>query len=61
GSLVKLFGSGPVTIPNSVTVPAGQTSVTFTVSTQPVSVSFDVTITAYIGSVGLSSPLTLVP
>lgn len=61
GQVVKLFATSPLSVPAMVTVPAGQTSVTFTVGTQPISVSFDDTVTASIGGVGLSSPLTLVP
>ncbi len=61
GQTVKLFSSGPLTLPQSVTVAPGQSSISFTINTQPVSVSFDANVTAYISDVGMSSPLTLLP
>jgi len=61
GQVVNLFGNGPLTLPETVTVPAGQISATFTVNTDPVSVGFDASVTAYLVSIGMSAPLTLVP
>jgi uncharacterized repeat protein (TIGR03803 family) len=61
GQVVKLFSSGPLSEPPSVTVPAGQTSISFMINTQPVSIGFDATVTAYIDDVGMSAPLTLLP
>ena len=60
GQVVTLFSQW-LNLPASVAVPAGQTSVNFTANTTQVSVGFDATVTAYIGSIGLSSPLTLQP
>lgn len=60
GQVVELFSQW-LSLPASVTVPAGQTSITFMANTTQVTVGFDATVTAYIGSVGLSSAVTLQP
>jgi RHS repeat-associated protein len=48
GTAIALTSSDPATagVPNSVTVPAGQTSITFTIATTRVSAEAEVTITA---------------
>jgi uncharacterized repeat protein (TIGR03803 family) len=61
GQVVNLFASNSQNVPPSVTVPAGQNSVTFTINTTPIGVRFEATVTASIGSLGLSSPLKLLP
>lgn len=61
GQVVKLFASNSASVPSSVTVPAGQTKVTFSIRTLKVSANLDVFITANINSEGLTSRLTLTP
>jgi uncharacterized repeat protein (TIGR03803 family) len=61
GQSIKLTPDGNLTIPQSVTVPAGQTSVTFQVNSQPVTSQFGASITASISSLGISSTLTVTP
>jgi Putative Ig domain len=65
GAVVTLASSQPdvAALPSSITVPAGQTSATFAVTTQPVTSSFTVVITATLGeerfaflSVGPAAP-----
>lgn len=48
-------------MPSSVTVPAGQTSASFTITTQPVTSSFTVVITATLGSESRSAFLGVAP
>jgi hypothetical protein len=61
GTLVTLASSntGVATVPASVTVPAGATSATFTISTNKVSSSTSVGITASAGGVTRTAPLTV--
>ena len=63
GATVTLNNSQPAvaTLPPSITVPAGQTSATFTVGTQPVSSSFTVVITAALGGESRSAFLSVAP
>jgi hypothetical protein len=49
GVVVSLFSYAPVTVPPSVTVPAGQVSASFTISTAPVTFGTVVGITAAVG------------
>ena len=63
GGLVVALSSGNtslVTVPASVTVPAGQTTVTFTANTQPVTQTTGVVITASSGGTTVSTTLFLV-
>lgn len=50
-----------VTLPANLTIPAGQTSITFGIPTAGVDVVTDVNITATIGGVGVTQPLQLLP
>jgi len=52
---------GIVDIPISVTIPAGQTSATFTGTTVAVDSDSDVSITAYLGDVSVDAQITLTP
>ncbi len=65
GQKVKLFSPDSLSLPATVTVPAGHRVVTFRIDTQPPSTpgtgQATVTVTAYFNSVGMSSPLTIVP
>jgi uncharacterized repeat protein (TIGR03803 family) len=61
GQVVSLFASVSPGVPASVTVPPGQTTASFTVRTDPTSVPFTATVTASIGTLGLSAPLAVVP
>lgn len=61
GQVVQIYGTALLIPPASITVPAGQTMASFTVNTFSNSINSDQALTAYIGDVGLSSPLILVP
>jgi MYXO-CTERM domain-containing protein len=63
GTVVPLSSSSPsvVTVPASVTVPAGQSGATFPVATAPVTVATSATITASFGEGPRSATLSLVP
>ncbi len=63
GFVVNLSSSNSAvaSVPSSVTVPAGQTSATFTVTTQAVSSTTTVTITATAGNVSRQATLTVNP
>ncbi|MCS7209999.1 MAG: S8 family serine peptidase [Fimbriimonadales bacterium] len=63
GFVVNLSSSNTnvATVPSSVTVPAGATSATFTVSTRAVSSTTNVTITASAGGVSRQATLTVNP
>jgi len=63
GFVVNLSSSNPsvATVPSTVTVPAGTTSATFTVSTRAVSSATSVTITASAGGVSRTATLTVNP
>ena len=61
GQVVSLFATNSQNVPPSVIVPAGQNSLTFTINTTPIGVRFEATVTASIGSLGLSAPLKLLP
>ncbi len=63
GFTVQLSSSNPsvASVPSSVTVPAGQTSASFTVATQQVSSTTQVTITARAGGVSRQATLTVNP
>jgi hypothetical protein len=54
-------GSGAIQVPSSVTVAAGQTSVTFPIQTNPVGASFTRTISAIRNGVRRNANLTLTP
>lgn len=57
GQVVQLFATNSLSIPKSVTVPAGERTVAFTVRSQTGTASFVATITAYIDTLGESAPL----
>jgi hypothetical protein len=57
GVVVSLFSYAPVTVPPSVTVPAGQTSASFTIATAPVTFGTVVGVTAAVGCVAQSASL----
>jgi hypothetical protein len=57
GVVVSLFSYAPVTVPPSVTVPAGQTSAIFTISTAPVTFGTVVGVTAAVGCVAQMASL----
>ena len=58
GTQVNLYSDSAVaTVPSTVTVPAGQSSTTFTISTTPVSMGSTANITATAGSVSRSASL----
>ena len=57
GVVVSLFSYAPVTVPPSVTVPAGQTSASFTISTVPVTFGTVVGVTAAVGCVAQMASL----
>ena len=63
GTTVTLTSGEPAVaqVPPSVTVPAGQTSATFTITTQPVTNSHTVVITATLGSEQRFAFLSVVP
>jgi hypothetical protein len=62
GAVVALASSNPAAqVPASVTVPAGATSLAFTVTPSVVSARQTATITASFRGVNLSKPLTLMP
>lgn len=63
GTSVALASSDPAvaTVPSSVTVPAGETTATFTVSTSAVTASTDVVISASAGGSSASTTLTVAP
>jgi LmbE family N-acetylglucosaminyl deacetylase len=60
GTVVTLSDNGPsATVPGSVTVPAGATSATFTITTVPVTASTPVTVTATLGASSRNATLTI--
>jgi hypothetical protein len=59
GAPVTLSGSDPVSVPPTVTVPAGESSATFTVATRAVGGSISVTITAAYGGGSAFVPLAV--
>src|SRR5262249_7178203 len=61
GASVALSAVDPVTVPPSVTVPAGSTSATFNVATRAVGGSFTVTINASFNGVNASTTLFVTP
>ncbi|MDR3692477.1 MAG: PQQ-binding-like beta-propeller repeat protein [Fimbriimonas sp.] len=62
GLVVNLASNGSTaTVPGSVTIPAGATSASFAVSTQPVSVRSTPSITGTFGSTSIGAKLTIVP
>lgn len=63
GYLVQLNSNAPtlVTMPSSVTVPAGQRSVNFEVATRTVSATTTVTLTASAGGISRQATLTIQP
>ncbi|MEJ5295120.1 MAG: S8 family serine peptidase [Fimbriimonadales bacterium] len=63
GFTVQLSSSNPsvASVPGSITVPAGQSSASFTIATQQVSSTTQVTITASAGSVSRQATLTINP
>ena len=65
-ALSKAFSNGgtgtvPVTVPASVTVPAGQTSATFAIGTSAVTATTNVRISATLGSSTVAADMTLFP
>ncbi len=63
GQVITLTHTGLLTVPATVTVPAGQTSIDFTVNTGQINVPNEQDLTAAISKlgVGTTSPLQLVP
>jgi hypothetical protein len=61
GAAVSLSASDPVTVPPSVTVPAGSSSVQFTVMTRAVGGTFSTTINAAYGGTSMSVVLSVTP
>ena len=63
GMVVRLASTNPViaNVPSSITVPAGLTSVTFTVHTRPVPRQMYATISAWSGSTLKRATLTVTP
>ena len=61
GAVVSLSGSGPVTVPASVTVPAGSASATFTILTTVVGSAGTGTINASYGGGSKSATLSVTP
>ncbi len=61
GDVVKLSGTGPWTLPVSVTVPAGQTGAFFLLTTKAVTTATTAKITATLGSSSQSASLTVTP
>jgi hypothetical protein len=59
GAQVSLSGADPVTMPASVTVPAGATSESFTIATRAVAGATLVTISASFAGVTMTAPLTV--
>jgi hypothetical protein len=59
GALVSLSGGDPVTVPASVTVPAGSTNATFTISTRAVGGTIPATIGGSYGGVSASARLSV--
>ena len=59
GALVSLTGGDPLSVPVSVTVPAGSTSATFNVMTRTVSVTTDATISGTYGGGSASAVLSV--
>jgi hypothetical protein len=59
GAVVTLSGADPVTVPPNVTVPAGQTSATFTVNTRATGGTIPATITATFGGATASAVLNV--
>lgn len=59
GAVVALSGGDPVTVPASVTVPAGATTATFTISTRVVGGTIPATITASYGGASASAVLSV--
>lgn len=61
GAVVSLSSSDPVTVPTSVTVPAGLRTATFTASTREVAGTIPATVTAAYGGATASATLSLIP
>ena len=63
GQVITLTHTGLLTVPATVTVPAGQTTINFTVTTGRIDVPNEQDLTAAISKlgVGITSPLQLVP
>ncbi len=62
GTVVSLSSTDPVSVPASVTIPAGQTTATFTVNTRAVGGAFNnVAINATAGSLSATATLTVTP
>ena len=61
GAVVSLSGSDPVSVPQSVTVPAGSVSATFAVTTRVVGGSVSTTITGVYGGASASATLVVTP
>jgi len=62
GTVVSLSSSDPVTVPANVTVPAGQTTASFTINTRAVGGTFsNVLITASAGALSANATLTVTP
>jgi hypothetical protein len=59
GAVVQLSAGDPVTVPASVTVPPGSTSVTFSVSTRAVGGSMSTTISGSYGGTSASATLSV--
>lgn len=61
GDLVSLSGSGPVSLPSSVLVPAGSNTMTFTAPTSTVSANTNEQVTATLGSSSQNTTVSVLP
>ena len=61
GAVVSLSGADPVTVPSSVTVPAGATTATFTVVTRTVGGTIAAAISGSYGGASASATLSVTP
>jgi hypothetical protein len=60
GASVALLASDPLTVPSSVTVPAGATTATFSILTAPVSGTVSATVTAVYGGASANATISVV-
>jgi hypothetical protein len=61
GTVVSLSGGDPLTVPPTVTVPAGSKTATFTIQTRTVGGTISATVGASCGGVSASAVLSVVP
>jgi hypothetical protein len=59
GRVVQIFATNSLAVPAAVRVLEGESTATFTVTTNPVNIDVHATVTAYIRALGLSSPLAI--